>query len=50
MEALQAAGKAKSIGVSNWSVKKLTAMKAHAKVFPGKTVVGSHPGLAPSAR
>ena len=34
MEALRAAGKAKSIGVSNWSAKKLRAMKAHARVFP----------------
>merc|ERR1712050_565437 len=31
MEALQAAGKAKSIGVSNWSAKKLAAMKVHAR-------------------
>ena len=34
MEALREAGKARSIGVSNWSAKKLRAMRAHAAIFP----------------
>jgi len=43
MEALQGGGKAKSIGVSNWSAKKLAAMKEHAKVFPAVNQVELHP-------
>jgi alcohol dehydrogenase (NADP+) len=43
MEALKAAGKAKSIGVSNWSARKLRNMKAHAKVFPAVNQVELHP-------
>jgi len=43
MEALRAEGKAKSIGVSNFSIKKLSAMKAHAKVFPAVNQVELHP-------
>jgi len=45
MEVLRAAGKAKSIGVSNWSAKKLQAMKAHATVFPAVNQVELHPLL-----
>mmetsp|Transcript_50363 Transcript_50363/g.58788 ORF Transcript_50363/g.58788 Transcript_50363/m.58788 type:complete len:335 (+) Transcript_50363:47-1051(+) len=43
MEALQASGKARSIGVSNFSAKKLSAMRAHAKVFPAVNQVELHP-------
>eukprot|EP00308_Calcidiscus_leptoporus_P001388 CAMPEP_0119353614 /NCGR_PEP_ID=MMETSP1334-20130426/2726_1 /TAXON_ID=127549 /ORGANISM="Calcidiscus leptoporus, Strain RCC1130" /LENGTH=312 /DNA_ID=CAMNT_0007366931 /DNA_START=88 /DNA_END=1026 /DNA_ORIENTATION=- len=43
MEALQAAGKVKSIGVSNFSAKKLAAMKAYAKVFPAVNQCELHP-------
>ncbi|KAL1522888.1 hypothetical protein AB1Y20_017853 [Prymnesium parvum] len=45
MEALRAAGKARSIGVSNFSAKKLAAMQAHAKVFPAVNQVEMHPKL-----
>jgi len=45
MEALHAAGKARSIGVSNWSAKKLAAMLAHARVFPAVNQVELHPRL-----
>jgi alcohol dehydrogenase (NADP+) len=45
MEALRAAGKARSIGVSNWSAKKLAAMRAHATVFPAVNQVELHPRL-----
>lgn len=45
MEALRAAGKARSIGVSNWSAKKLAAMRAHARVFPAVNQVELHPRL-----
>ena len=44
MEALCRAGKAKSIGVSNFSAKKLQAMKEHASVFPAVNQVELHPG------
>ena len=43
MEALQSEGKVRSIGVSNWSAKKLAAMRAHAKVFPAVNQVELHP-------
>lgn len=45
MEALQQAGKTRSIGVSNFSAKKLAAMKEHAKVFPAVNQVELHPKL-----
>jgi alcohol dehydrogenase (NADP+) len=45
MEALRAAGTARSIGVSNFSAKKLAAMKAHATVFPAVNQVELHPYL-----
>ena len=43
MEALKAGGKVKSIGVSNWSAKKLRMMKAHAATFPAVNQVELHP-------
>jgi len=43
MEALRDAGKARSIGVSNWSAKKLRAMQAHAAIFPAVNQVELHP-------
>jgi diketogulonate reductase-like aldo/keto reductase len=43
MEALVAAGKARSIGVSNLSAKKLKAMRSYAKVFPAVNQVELHP-------
>ena len=42
MEGLVAAGKAKSIGVSNFSGKKLRDMKAHATIFPAVNQVELH--------
>ena len=49
MEALRAAGTARSIGVSNFSAKKLAAMKAHATVFPAVNQVELHPMLRQDA-
>jgi len=49
MEALKAAGTAKSIGVSNFSPTKLRAMKAHATVFPAVNQVELHPLLRQDA-
>jgi len=43
MEKLQADGLARSIGVSNWSAKKLADMKPYAKVFPAVNQVELHP-------
>lgn len=43
MEELQASGKARSIGVSNWSAKKLSAMGKYAKIFPSVNQVELHP-------
>ena len=43
METLHSSGKARSIGVSNWSAKKLAAMRAHATVFPAVNQVELHP-------
>lgn len=34
MEKIHAAGKAKAIGVSNWTIAGLEAMKSYAKVMP----------------
>jgi len=49
MEALQAAGKVRSIGVSNWSAKRLAAMRAHAKIFPAVNQCELHPKLRQDA-
>ena len=49
MEALVTAGKSKSIGVSNFSAKKLAAMKAHATIFPAVNQVELHPMLRQDA-
>ena len=43
MESLVFMGKARSIGVCNWSAKKLAAMKSHAKIFPAVNQVEMHP-------
>ncbi len=43
MEALREAGAARSIGVSNWSARKLLAMREHATVFPAVNQVELHP-------
>merc|ERR1712117_214486 len=43
MEKLQADGLARSIGVSNFSAKKLADMKTYAKVFPAVNQVELHP-------
>ena len=43
MEQLVRAGKCKSIGVSNFSAKKLRGMKAHATVFPAVNQCELHP-------
>jgi len=43
MQALRDAGKARSIGVSNFSAKKLRAMRAHARIFPAVNQVELHP-------
>eukprot|EP00316_Scyphosphaera_apsteinii_P001386 CAMPEP_0119314034 /NCGR_PEP_ID=MMETSP1333-20130426/31368_1 /TAXON_ID=418940 /ORGANISM="Scyphosphaera apsteinii, Strain RCC1455" /LENGTH=305 /DNA_ID=CAMNT_0007319051 /DNA_START=295 /DNA_END=1208 /DNA_ORIENTATION=+ len=43
MEELVHAGKCRSIGVSNFSAKKLAAMKAHATIFPAVNQVELHP-------
>ena len=43
LEAAQQKGLTKSIGVSNWSAKKLRAMRAHARVFPAINQVELHP-------
>mmetsp|Transcript_2044 Transcript_2044/g.7884 ORF Transcript_2044/g.7884 Transcript_2044/m.7884 type:complete len:361 (-) Transcript_2044:320-1402(-) len=45
MEALVAEGKTKTIGVSNFSIKKLTAMKSYATIFPAVNQVELHPLL-----
>ena len=43
MEQLVALGLTKSIGVSNWSISKLCAMKEYAKIFPSVNQVEVHP-------
>ena len=43
MEAIYEKGLAKAIGVSNFSISKLTAMKSYAKVFPMANQVELHP-------
>eukprot|EP00310_Coccolithus_braarudii_P021118 CAMPEP_0183350268 /NCGR_PEP_ID=MMETSP0164_2-20130417/18397_1 /TAXON_ID=221442 /ORGANISM="Coccolithus pelagicus ssp braarudi, Strain PLY182g" /LENGTH=313 /DNA_ID=CAMNT_0025522165 /DNA_START=105 /DNA_END=1046 /DNA_ORIENTATION=- len=43
METLQMEGRVKSIGVSNWSAKKLAAMKPFAKIFPAVNQCELHP-------
>jgi len=45
MEKLQASGKVRSIGVSNFTTKKLAAMKPYAKTFPAVNQVELHPML-----
>jgi alcohol dehydrogenase (NADP+) len=49
MEALVDAGKARSIGVSNFSATKLRAMRAHARIFPAVNQVELHPMLRQDA-
>jgi alcohol dehydrogenase (NADP+) len=43
MEKLVEKGLVKTIGVSNFSAKKLEAMKSHAKIFPAVNQVEAHP-------
>lgn len=43
MEALVKSGKVRSVGVSNFSARKLAAMKSHADIFPAVNQVELHP-------
>lgn len=45
MEELYESGRARAIGVSNWTIPQLEAMKPYAKVFPHVNQVEIHPFL-----